>query len=237
LADIPIVFVFLSIGMLLSVYYQMRPDPHIPEKTNEVFAYFILKELPVGFRGLLIAGVFATAMGSLSSALNALATSFTRDWYLPWRGVGGSERETVQAARRFTGWFGGLMILVASATAYFVILYPHSRIIPIALGIFGYTYGSLLGVFLLGMLTRNRGTDLGNYLGMTAGFIAVALLSRLPDDLALIVGGAPFHYPDWLPLISFPWRIFFGTIVTFGVAICFPRKTGRHFDSKSPVTP
>ena len=77
LADFPIVFVFLTIGILLHLYYQLSPDLHLPHKNSEVFAYFILTKMPVGLRGLLIAGLFATAMGSLSAALNALATSAT----------------------------------------------------------------------------------------------------------------------------------------------------------------
>jgi SSS family solute:Na+ symporter len=224
LADIPIVFVFLSIGILLSVFYQLRPDPGLPEKTNEIFAYFILKEMPVGLRGLLIAGIFATAMGSLSAALNALATSFTRDWYLPWRKDPPTDQETVSAARRFTALFAVLMIGVAGATAYFVILHPGARIIPIALGIFGYTYGCLLGVFLLGMLTKTRGRDLGNYIAMAAGFVVVAVLSELPNQILEMLGLPKYHHPDWLPKISFVWRIFFGTVTTFTVAALFQKK-------------
>src|SRR5947199_4304306 len=81
LADIPIVLTFLSIGLLLWTYYQAHPDPTLPKTPNETFCHFILYEMPVGLRGLLIAGIFVTAMGSLSPAFNALATSFTRDWY------------------------------------------------------------------------------------------------------------------------------------------------------------
>src|SRR3954464_10028683 len=81
LADIPIALTFLTIGLLLWVYYQSHFDPNLPKTPNETFCHFILHEMPVGIRGLLIAGIFATAMGSLSTALNALATSFTRDWY------------------------------------------------------------------------------------------------------------------------------------------------------------
>ena len=73
---------FLSIGLLLWVYYQAHPDPTLPKTPNETFCHFILYEMPIGLRGLLLAGIFATAMGSLSTALNALATSFTRDWYV-----------------------------------------------------------------------------------------------------------------------------------------------------------
>ena len=80
LADIPIAFTFLSIGVLLWVFYQTHQDPALPKTPNEIFCHYILYEMPVGLRGLLIAGIFATAMGSLSTAINALATSFTRDW-------------------------------------------------------------------------------------------------------------------------------------------------------------
>src|SRR2546430_4318212 len=69
LADIPIVLTFLSIGLLLWVYYQAHPDPTLPTTPNETFCHFILYQMPVGLRGLLIAGIFATAMGSLSTAI------------------------------------------------------------------------------------------------------------------------------------------------------------------------
>ena len=91
LADIPIAFTFLSIGLLLWVYYQVHPDPTLSKTPNETFCHFILYQMPVGLRGLLLAGIFATAMGSLSTALNALATSFTRDWYRALRQSAGHE--------------------------------------------------------------------------------------------------------------------------------------------------
>src|SRR5262245_55503318 len=84
LADIPIAFTFLSIGVLLWVFYQTHQDPALPKTPNEIFCHYILYEMPAGIRGLLLAGIFATAMGSLSTAINALATSFTRDWYEPY---------------------------------------------------------------------------------------------------------------------------------------------------------
>ncbi len=78
LADIPIAFTFLSIGLLLWVYYQAHPDPTLPKTPNETFCHFILYEMPVGLRGLLIAGIFATAMGSLSSPTNRPCSSYIR---------------------------------------------------------------------------------------------------------------------------------------------------------------
>jgi SSS family transporter len=221
LADIPIVLTFLTIGLLLWTYYQAHPDPTLPKTPNETFCHFILYEMPVGLRGLLIAGIFATAMGSLSTALNALATSFTRDWYETYINPESTGEQSLRAVRWATVWFSILMIVVASTTSYLVIVHPNVRIIPIVLGIFGYTYGSLLGVFLCGMFTRKRGNDRGNIIAMIIGFIVVAILSGLPNGIANIFGGQLYAQPSWLPVLVFPWWICFGTIVTFCVAISF----------------
>ena len=71
------------------------------------------------------------------------------------------------------------------------------------------------------MPTRSRGNCHGNLIAMLAGFIVVAILSNLPNDVARLFGGQLYVPPDWLPIIEFPWRIAFGTVVTFGVAVCF----------------
>src|SRR5882724_6452167 len=227
LADIPIAFTFLSIGLLLWVFYQTHQDPALPKTPNEIFCHYILYEMPVGLRGLLIAGIFATAMGSLSTAISALATSFTRDWYEPYINPAAGDKESLRAVRWATVWFSVLMIVVASITSYLVIVYPNVRIIPIVLGIYGYTYGSVLGIFLAGMLTRSRGNDRGNVLAMIIGFIVVAILSGLPNKLAALCGTMAYKQPSRLPVMEFPWWICFGTIVTFSVAILF-RTTREH---------
>jgi Na+/proline symporter len=98
---------------------------------------------------------------------------------------------------------------------------PKIRIIPIVIGIYGYTYGSVIGIFLAGMLTKSRGNNRGNIIAMIAGFIVVTILSGLPNGLAAIFGGKLYEQPDWLPVMQFPWWIFFGTLVTFSVAILF----------------
>src|SRR5882724_4388364 len=225
LADVPIAFTFLSIGLLLWVYYQAHPDPTLPKTPNETFCHFILYEMPVGIRGLLIAGIFATAMGSLSTALNGLATSFTRDWYEPYINPASTSEQSLRAVRWATVWFSVLMIVVASTTCYLVIVHPNVRIIPIVISIYGYTYGSVLGVFLAGMLTKSRGNNFGNIIAMIIGFIVVAILSGLPNNIAEIFSGKLYTQPTWLPVMKFPWWICFGTIVTFTVAISF--RTGR----------
>ncbi len=220
LMDIPINFTFLLIGILLWVFYQTHPDPNLPEKNPHVFAYYILHALPIGVRGLLVAGLFATAMGSLSTALNALATSFTEDWYQPYIRPNATASEVLKAARWGTVFFAVILILIGSGTAWIVISDPHARIIPIVLGVFGYTYGSLLGVFLCGMLTQSRGNNRGNLIAMISGFLVVAVLSGLLNTTLTSVG-LPVLKFSWLPEIEFPWRIPFGTVVTFAIAALF----------------
>jgi Na+/proline symporter len=172
-------------------------------------------------------------MGSLSTALNALATSWVRDWYEPFLAPRFRSPDSLRAARWATATFSLILVLIGGATAWVVISNPTSRILPIVLGIFGYTYGSLLGIFLLGALTKSRGSDRGNLIAMAAGFIAVAILSGLPSDLLRLAGLSPLPRPDWLPLIAFPWRITFGTLVTFFVAILFRSAPSRLTPQKS----
>jgi hypothetical protein len=75
---------------------------------------------------------------------------------------------------------------------------------------------------MVALFTRNRGSEFGNPIAMFAGFVAVAFLSNLPNDLwKMIAGDHLYTNPEWLPVIEFPWRIMAGTLVTVAVALCF----------------
>jgi SSS family solute:Na+ symporter len=132
----------------------------------------------------------------------------------------------VLAARISTVFFSVILVTIGGCTAYAVLVLPGLRIIPIVLGIFGYTYGSMLGVFLAGMLTKTRGNNTGNVIAMICGFIAVAILSGLHNTIWILIHhgdvSAVLWKPAWLPEIAFPWRIAFGSIITFFIAILFP---------------
>jgi SSS family transporter len=220
LADIPIVACFLLVGILLYIFYQQHPDPNLPDKNPHVFAYYILHELPAGVRGILVAGLFATTMGSLSTALNALSTSFVQDWYVPYF-RGAADREQVSVMRRATVAFAVALIAVGALTAWVVLTVPKSRIIPIVLGVFGYTYGPLLGVFLVGMLTKRRGSETGNLIAIVSGLLAVTFFSGLYTNLPLLFGNPAWPRPGWLPPLAFPWWITLGTLVTLAVSLCW----------------
>jgi len=129
-------------------------------------------------------------------------------------------RQSLRAVRWATVWFSILMIIVASTTSYLIIVHQTCASIPIVLGIFGYTYGSLLGVFLCGMFTKRRGNDLGNIIAMIVGFIVVMILSVYQNKIAGLLGGKLYTQPSWLPVMEFPWWICFGTIVRFPWRLC-----------------
>jgi SSS family transporter len=241
-ADIPIVLSFLTVGVLLWVRYQVHPDPSLPPEDNEIFAHFIVNEMPVGIRGLIIAGVFATMMGSTSAALNALATAFIKDFYQPYIRPSATDRQAVSAARWATSIFGVLMIVVATVAAY-TVLHTNVTIIPLALGILGYSYGSLLGVFLLGVLTRTRGRDGLNVVAMLLGIVAVLILCKIEIPLGESADAAGkmvkhnigfgFFLPAWWPAIAWPYYVFIGSTVTFLLGILF--KTRRRTAGEETV--
>jgi len=218
LADIPIAIGFLSVGILLYLFYH-GPSGEIPGiPDNEIFAHFIVYNLPVGLRGLIIAGVFATMMGSTSAALNALATSFTSDFYLPYVNPGASDRASVRAARIATLVFGLLMVIVGTIAAYSVLHDPRLTIIPIAIGILGYTYGSLLGIFLLGMLSHRLGSDKLNVAAMVGGIFAVFFFGKVHLPGLIDFGK---WMPAWWPEIAWPWYVLIGCSTTLLLSLIF----------------
>jgi solute:Na+ symporter, SSS family len=221
LVDLPVVSAFILVGILLYTYYQVYPNPNLPSANGvvvgrEVFPYFILHEMPAGMRGLVTAGILATAMGSLSTALNALATSYSRDFALPRlerEGLLVDEWQRVRVLKQSTVLFACLIVVVGVGTAYYMARKPDAEIIPLVLGILGFTFGSLLGIFLLAIFTRTRGNDAGNVTAMVTAVVCVIFFSSAYIQNSLGIAN-PF-------VLAFPWRIALGTFVTFGVAICF----------------
>jgi SSS family transporter len=232
LADIPVTYAVLTIGILLSVYYgHIVNDPSLPmaggkPDNTRIFPYFVINVMPGGLRGLVVAGVLATTMGSLGTAMNSLATSYSRDFHFRWFNTPNDDHARVKIIKRSTVGFALVLIFVGLATAFVKAHNPSLSIIGIILGSFGYTYGSLLGIFMVALFTKDRGSETGNVIAMIAGIVFVALLSNLPNDLCkMIQGHALYQNPVWLPVIEFPWRIMAGTLMTVAVALCFRSKT------------
>jgi SSS family solute:Na+ symporter len=226
LMDVPIASGFAFIGVLLVAYFHKFPAFRPPDN-SDVFGSYIINVMPPGIRGLVLAGVFATAMGSLSAALNALATSATNDWYIPYAARHRDESHHVAAARVFTVVFALLMILIALGSAYVKVTDPEFRIIPFVIGIAGIFLGPMLGVFLLGMLTRRRGSDMGNVVAITAALLAMFFLSgqhvRLMNIIYPVPRGDPpiYRLPHWLPAISWTWYAMVGAFITLAIGALF----------------
>ena len=235
LADIPVTYAVLTIGILLSVYYgHVVNDPALPmtakgPDSTRIFPYFVIDVMPGGLRGLVVAGVLATTMGSLGTAMNSLATSYSRDFHFRWFKTPQDDHARVKIIKLSTVAFALVLIFVGLATAFVKAHNPSLSIIGIILGSFGYTYGSLLGIFIVALFTKTRGSETGNLIAMAAGIVFVAYLSNLPNDAwKMISGGSLYENFEWLPVIEFPWRILAGTLVTIAVALCF-----RSDDSRS----
>ncbi len=246
LADIPVTIAVLAIGILLSVYYtHIVSDPNFPLNAKglkdeaKAFPYFIIESMPGGLRGLVIAGVLATTMGSLGTALNSLATSYSRDFHFRWFKIPADDHARVRIIKISTVAFALILIGVGLVTAWVKAHNPQLSIIGIILGSFGYTYGSLLGIFLVALFTKNRGSDTGNIIAMTAGFLFVAIMSNLfglGDSVNAFIRRASDGTSFQLPAIEFPWRIMFGTVVTAAVALCFTTRDNERLGTPDETT-
>ena len=140
---------FSTVGALLWVHLGGKAPAELGlHSSDDLFPRFILDELPPGLSGLLIAGILSATMGSLSSALNSMANSTVADL---WRAMGRAAEDAaaLQLSRLLT-------VVWAAVMAGFACLFTdtHSQVVLLGLGIAGYTYGALLGAFLLGLLIR-----------------------------------------------------------------------------------
>lgn len=153
----------------LSLARAVEPDY---DDTNSIFPHFIINSLPAGLIGLLLAAIFAAAMSSIDSELNALSTTTVVDVYRSHVRPDATDRHYLRAARLFTLVWGAL-------AATFALYAARLGSVIEAVNIIGsYFYGSLLGVFILGFGTR-RANGHGAFFGLLAGMGAVALADRL----------------------------------------------------------
>lgn len=184
--------VFLLVGLGLWAFYGGRSF----ERSDEIFALFIVQQLPPGVTGLLIAGIFAAAMSSLSSSINSLASASAYDFWAPLRGLAGDEARILRAGKGFTLLWAALLIGGAVA---FIPLSRGTTAVEVALGISSVVYGGLLGAFALGVLVE-RADQRSVTVGMVFGIGTVmAIWLTVPERVA------------W------PWFVLIGTMVTFGV--------------------
>lgn len=158
---------FLLIGVGLFAYYKGAPF----SPPDSVFPRFAVEHLPSGVRGLMVAGVLAAAM---SSSLNALAAASVHDIYVPLTKREGEEH-LLKVGKRFTLFWGVVMIVVSLGFQWVA---SGTPLVIIALQIASFTYGGLLGGFLLGLLSK-RAVERDALAGMAVAVAGMAALWAL----------------------------------------------------------
>jgi solute:Na+ symporter, SSS family len=153
---------FLLVGLGLYAYYQGRTFA-VPD---EIFPRFIVEGLPPGISGLIVAGILAAMMSTVSSSLNSLASAATHDIYAPLAGVQDEER-LMRAGRVFTVLWA--VVLIGGALL-FQFVQAGTPVVVIALQIASFTYGGLLGGFLLAVLSK-RARQPDALLGMITAIV------------------------------------------------------------------
>jgi solute:Na+ symporter, SSS family len=147
---------FLIIGAILFVYYRDTGLP-APERADRIYPAFIWNNLPTGVAGLVIAAILAAAMSNLSAALNSLSSTTIMDFYRPLTiKAGGTMRDEkyyLKLAKRSTLVWGIVLFLVGWVAR------SVDSVLEAGLSIASVLYGALLGVFLLGLLTRRVGEN------------------------------------------------------------------------------
>jgi SSS family solute:Na+ symporter len=182
---------FLIVGIMLWAYY--REPSSMFGRADRIYPTFIVSRMPHGISGLLIAAILAAAMSNLSAALNSLSSSSILDFFVKLR-----PEADEHTKMRLSRWATLAWALVLFALAV-IALHKVGRVIEVGLQIASVAYGALLGVFLLGVLTR-KANQRGAMIGMLFGFATELYL--------------------WLwTVLPWTWWVMVGTVVTFSIGL------------------
>ncbi|MGH7458701.1 MAG: sodium:solute symporter family transporter [Longimicrobiaceae bacterium] len=199
------VLLSLLLGVFLYIFYQHHPGL-LPDglTSDQIMPHFVSTEVPPVLTGALVAAVFAAAMSSLDSALNSLAAALTTDFLKRFKP---ETRDRQQLA------FAKFVVVVAGVLGIGIGIYSartEAPLIDLILTFMGYFAGGLLGLFLLGMLTK-RANGHGVFTGAIVGTLVVLMVTE--NDFPL-----PRLY-DWFGFgpIPFIWSTAVGLVVTLVV--------------------
>jgi SSS family solute:Na+ symporter len=224
---IPVMLLFITIGLLLYVFYQ-RPDLMLVGEAGAmnqtfsgekvtIFMYYVLNEMPAGVRGFVTIGVIAAALSTLNSGLNSMASVLVQDMYRPWtlkHKKQHSDKHFVRAGQMAMAAvaivLGGMAIL-----CYFWQQFSDTPLLAFALSVMVFSYSGLLGVFGAAIFT-NRGNKNTVLLALICGFCVPLIFqpyiiqSILPEQ----------HHFD----LGFTWQLCIGTFISFLVCIAGKNK-------------
>jgi Na+/proline symporter len=179
---------FLVVGVMLWAFYRV-PSANFG-KPDRIYPTFIVSQMPHGISGLLIAAILAAAMSNLSAALNSLSSSTIMDFLLRLRP--NTDEQTRMKLSRFATFFWAMVLFGLAVLA----LQKVGRVVEVGLQIASVAYGALLGVFLLGVLTR-KANQRGAMVGMLFGFAIELYL--------------------WGTRVPWTWWVTIGTMITYAI--------------------
>ena len=192
--------IFLTVGACLYTFYAQHPGMPLPAKLDKIFPHFIEQAMPPFMRGLMLA---ALVMASFDTPLGSLTSSFVTDIYRPVLLKSGTERHYLFISRVCVVVFGIILAFIAYFFSHF------EKFLWLAFKIGGVTYGSLLGVFLLGLLTTRRCNRV-NVVAMALSALGMLVLLILSETRILPLG--------WT------WLLLIGTFLTFATGWIFGKK-------------
>jgi SSS family solute:Na+ symporter len=190
--------VFLLIGVLLYVFAQHTPLLAAGERTDRILPLFLVREMPAGLAGLLLASIMAVAMSNASGSLNSLAASSILD-FSRLRGRASQPANFLRVSRRMT-FVWGLVLMAFGFVKWGPLLEAGLTVAALPLG-------SLLGLFLLGTVDR-RANARGALTGMFFGLAAILWVFRFTA-------------------VAFTWYVMIGSCVTFVVGAVASRAVGE----------
>ena len=182
---------FLLIGVMLFAYYKAYPLTAKLASNDEIFPKFIVERLPHGISGLVIAAIFAAAMSNLSGSLNSLASTTVLDFYKPLINPKASDESLLQLSRWLTAIWGVILMVIAFVAR------GWGSVFTVGLTIASLVYGTMLGAFLLGVLTK-RANQTGVIVGMLASLSTMTAIKFYTS-------------------IAWTWYVLIGTVVCFSV--------------------
>jgi SSS family solute:Na+ symporter len=187
LLTFPVWAYFLFVGTALFVFYRFQIDPAVAElEPEQIFSHFIITQVPAGVAGFVIVGLIAAAMSTLDSSINAIASTITNDFYCRLWCRDGDERHLGRVGRGVSLLIGGVMIgsgLLIHATR------TPEGVEDVQTKLLSILGGGLLGLFLLGLLTR-RAT------GRSAGVATAVSVALVSGWVGLSSGLGAEWFPD-----------------------------------------
>lgn len=159
---------FLVLGVML---FAFNGAPHIVagQSYDAVFPTFIVTQMPTGLRGLVLAAIFAVAMSNASGSLNSLAASSVVDFSAVFGAKSADPARVLKLSKLMTLAWGAVLLVLGTVN--------WGPVLTAGLKIASITFGSLLGIFLLGFFNP-RATSRGAIIGMATSLVVMLFVTH-----------------------------------------------------------